>query len=248
MAQTIKYRESLSSGKMQDNESVCGHGNHENAAETRLKKPASLTLSRAFSHRETSLRHSPKSRSIPPLTSVFADCGGYDGTLKNHADPRAGSGTRARVDSARGRAWHPAGQAKHASARGPGPRSGQGQGRSFDDVPFDDLVAFLHDRRTTDRNDYLATLARWREFYPDDRFLIAFYEDVSERPRELLARVFRHLGVSADVDWSLFPYAKVIHGGAKLPMPDSIREMLTHEYRDAIRQLTNEFDAAKRWL
>lgn len=120
--------------------------------------------------------------------------------------------------------------------------------RRFEDVSLDEFVEQLRLPRTTGRSDYRGTLARWREFYPEDRFLIGFYEEISENPRDLLLRTFRHLGVSADVDWDSFPYAKVIYEGEKVRMPDSIREMLTTQYRDAIRRLAEDFDGARRWL
>ena len=69
----------------------------------------------------------------------------------------------------------------------------------------------------------------WQAEYLPGRMLVASNDEVRERPVELLARVFTHLGVSVPDDWSRFPAGSVIDrgvgGGADLvgrQRPDSI--------------------------
>jgi hypothetical protein len=77
---------------------------------------------------------------------------------------------------------------------------------------------------------------------------VGFYDDLTERPRELLTDVFRHLGVSTDVDWTSFPYRTVIHRGAGASMPKELRRDLTEMYRDDLRRLRERFgDRIARW-
>ena len=42
---------------------------------------------------------------------------------------------------------------------------------------------------------YAAHLERWRGHFPAERMLILFYEDWLQRPRDVLSRVWRHLGL-----------------------------------------------------
>ena len=88
---------------------------------------------------------------------------------------------------------------------------------------------FFSRASTRSNVDYTAMIERWQAEYPPGRMLVASNDEVRERPVELLARVFTHLGVSVPDDWSRFPAGSVIDrgvgGGADLvgrQRPDSI--------------------------
>jgi hypothetical protein len=46
-----------------------------------------------------------------------------------------------------------------------------------------------------DRGFYGAQLSRWMESFPQEQFLVLFYEDWRDRPAEVLERVWQHLGL-----------------------------------------------------
>jgi len=69
------------------------------------------------------------------------------------------------------------------------------QGRSR--VPFLETLK-LHPEMVGYHLHY-RNLSRYLELFPQERILIVFYDDISERPGEVLTQVFRFLGVRCDL-------------------------------------------------
>lgn len=110
-------------------------------------------------------------------------------------------------------------------------------GRRLEEVTFDEFRAHFRDPRSGLRGDYLRTIDTWTRHYPPDRLLIAGFEDIAERPKALLERVFTHLGVSCEIAWDRLPLTEVVFRGAAAPLPDELRETLTDMYRLEIERL-----------
>ena len=120
--------------------------------------------------------------------------------------------------------------------------------RAYEDVDEGEFRAHFESARSVLRGDYLATIDSWLSYYRPEQLYVGFYEDVSERPRELLKEVFAHLGVSTEVEWKDFPYEKVVHRGAGRPLPGALRAMLADMYRDDLDRLVQRFgQRAERW-
>jgi hypothetical protein len=87
------------------------------------------------------------------------------------------------------------------------------------------------------KGDHARILDHWLAEFPAERLLVVRFEDVSARPRALLAAVFRHLGVSADVDWSALPWQRVVNRNPPAPMPSDCRAFLEERYRSGVEAL-----------
>jgi hypothetical protein len=125
----------------------------------------------------------------------------------------------------------------------------QQPGRSIEQVTDAQFFAHFEGQHSRSRGDYAAILDRWLSIFPRKQLFIGFFEQISESPRQLLSDVFDFLGVSRDVDWAQFPYAKVVHGGLDVPMKQSYHEFLRKLYRPQMEALAARFGApAKRWL
>ncbi len=110
-------------------------------------------------------------------------------------------------------------------------------------------VAHFRSRGSRRNGEYAAMLARWRARFPEPQLLVSFYDDLRDRPRELLARVFRHLGISDRVEWSRLPHAERIHGGPALAIPEAHRALLRELYRPDLERLADEFaEPVRSWL
>ncbi|MEE9613402.1 MAG: sulfotransferase domain-containing protein [Thermodesulfobacteriota bacterium] len=122
-------------------------------------------------------------------------------------------------------------------------------GRSSEDVGEAEFVAHFNSSHSTRRGDYPTILDNWLSVFPREQIFIGFFEDLSERPKELLGDIFEFLGVSRDVDWELFPYGRVFAKGSKhTPMPDKFREYLQDMYRRDIELLYERFgEPVKGW-
>ncbi len=136
-------------------------------------------------------------------------------------------------------------------------------GRALDEVPESELLAFLESERSVNRGLYCGMLDNWLSSFPSEQLYVGFFEDIRERPRELMSELFAHLGVSRDVDWSSFPLQRVIlpsveprgaaaqdrrigtasgeARGEPVPCPDSVRERLGQLYAEELARLSERY-------
>ncbi len=121
-------------------------------------------------------------------------------------------------------------------------------GRSRAEVSDAELVAHFRGAHSRANGDYQAIIDRWLSVFPPERLWLGFFEDISQRPRQLLSEVFRHLGVDDDVDWEGMPYATRIDRGVrgeddrskpdgKEPIPPHLRRVLEDLYGPSIEGL-----------
>ncbi|MCH2173236.1 sulfotransferase domain-containing protein [Myxococcota bacterium] len=110
-------------------------------------------------------------------------------------------------------------------------------GRRAEDV--EDWEFYAHfDAPSARRNGiYSAMLDNWLSVFHESSLLLAFFEDIRERPQELLRSVFRHLGATDDVDWTSFPYREQIKPGVAEPIPERFLVHLQALYREEVERL-----------
>ncbi len=113
--------------------------------------------------------------------------------------------------------------------------------RRREDVSDDEFRDHFRSARSLRRGDYLTTIDNWLAHFPQEQLLVGFYEDLSDRPRGLLTDVFRHLRVSTNVDWTRFPYNRVVFKGIQGPLPPHLRVELVDMYQDDLRRLYKRF-------
>ena len=111
------------------------------------------------------------------------------------------------------------------------------RGRRLEEVEEWEFLAHFRSSGARRQGSYAAMLERWLSVFPEEQLLVAFFEDIAERPRDLLSRVFRHIGVSEPADWERFPYDSQIHGGLPAALPDAYRESLREIYRGELEAL-----------
>jgi hypothetical protein len=139
------------------------------------------------------------------------------------------------------------------------------RGRAPESVPEGEYLAFLGSDVALARGDYLGILERWLAVFPAEQLFVGFFEAIREDPRGLLAAVFRHIGVSHDVDWARFPLAQrispAVGGGQKghglrlepadterMPCPPAVRAWLAERYAPDLARLAERFGPpAARW-
>ena len=95
---------------------------------------------------------------------------------------------------------------------------------------------------------YTRILDRWKRFFPDEQIYIGIYEEIASDPIRVLRDVCAHIGAATDVDWSRFPYKRVVNQGQRQPMPAEYRRFLEAMYRDEIARLDERLGGAvSRW-
>ncbi len=121
--------------------------------------------------------------------------------------------------------------------------------RSLDSVTDEEWKSALGHRGVTLRSDYIRTLDLWGEHYPKDQIFVGFFDDILERPRELLLDVYRFLGVRASEELLPVGLAKAVNTGYRASVPERWERYLSREYIDQLRVLSNRFSGpTSNWL
>ena len=121
-------------------------------------------------------------------------------------------------------------------------------GGNLQDEDESRFFAYLDHPRVRKHSDYLTIFDNWTTVFPPDRLHVVVFDDIADRPRELLSGVFAHLGVSQDVDWDSFPYNTVFNRNLEYSMPENFRAYLEDRYRQDIEELHKRFgQRIDRW-
>ncbi len=121
-------------------------------------------------------------------------------------------------------------------------------GRAYEEVPESEFLAHLRSPSTRRNGLYTQILERWLAVFPPEQLFVGFFEDVQARPRELLAEIFRHIGVTDRPDWDSLPYAQRFHGGVGIEMPDAFRAELAGIFAEEIGRLAARYGGpAEAW-
>ena len=118
------------------------------------------------------------------------------------------------------------------------------------DAPLAELIALARSDRVARRSDYERTLRTWGSHFADERFFIAFLEDVRSSPDAVLARVWRFLGVDATDPVDPAIARRRVHAGeAGEAIPPALERELAGIHVDGLRALAARFDGPPRaWL
>lgn len=137
------------------------------------------------------------------------------------------------------------------------------RGRALHEVSESEFFAFLESERSLSRGLYCRIIDNWLSAFPSEQLYVGFFEDIRERPRELMSELFAHLGVSRDLDWGSFPLQRVIQpsvappgarepdrgvgavseesGGESASCPDSVRERIRQLYAEELARLSERY-------
>jgi hypothetical protein len=119
----------------------------------------------------------------------------------------------------------------------------QRKNRKLEAVDESEFYAHFKAERSVKRGDYRTVLSNWQAVFPHEQLFIAFFEDITNRPQELLSAILKHIGVSCDIDWESFPYRKVVNKGLTIHMPEKYRDFLKEMYCHEIELLYERFGA-----
>lgn len=121
--------------------------------------------------------------------------------------------------------------------------------RDIDAVSESEMIDYLNHPRSLVRSDYVRTVRIWKRYYPDDQFFIGYFDDIVERPKVFLLRIFGFLGVDDSEKNVSENLEKRFNVGAKRGIPDRWRTYLAKMYHVQIREICEFFGGpAERWL
>lgn len=131
------------------------------------------------------------------------------------------------------------------------------RGLGVEQLTHDQIVEALTSDEFTRNATYTETYRIFTEEFSRQQIFVGFYEDVIERPNELLHKIFEHLGVSTDIDWDELPMGRRFNSGmgyeeqqrsTSATMPDEYRAMLSKRFEIELRHLAQTFRGpAEKW-
>jgi hypothetical protein len=96
---------------------------------------------------------------------------------------------------------------------------------------------FILASRALENSDYEANLKKWRKFFGDDAVRVLFFEDVKERPEELLLEVFRFIGAEASEKYITAAARRKLHKGRYTKIPARIQSILAALHLEQIQKV-----------
>jgi len=105
-------------------------------------------------------------------------------------------------------------------------------GRQLEEIEDLEFYTLFEKKSFQKQGDYPTMLENWLEVFPREQLFVGLFEDIVHYPQRLLRQVFAHIGVSAEVDWSAFPFQDVI-------VPPTGPDIATHDFGRGVRLATH---------
>jgi len=123
-------------------------------------------------------------------------------------------------------------------------RSGQ---RELGLTRYKKLLRNIEREGSRSRTNYLRALESWSAFYPEERIFVGFLEDIHFHPEQLLANVYRFLGV--DTSFRPRGFGEKVHARSSGRMTSDAAVYLAGLYRKELSRLSEHFGGyASFWL
>ena len=122
------------------------------------------------------------------------------------------------------------------------------RGRLTELADLEKVRAFVDAPAQTLRSDYLRTLDLWEAHFPKGQIFIGFYDDIREKPAELLAQLLVFLEVDPAAAPPQEQLQRKVHRSRAAPIPEPIRRHLAAKYLPDIERLSVRVGGpAQRW-
>jgi hypothetical protein len=109
------------------------------------------------------------------------------------------------------------------------------------EVTESDFLSFLNLENVAFKSNYSTILNNWFTGFPAEQILVCFFDDIQERPQEMLANIFRFLEV--DTNWrpdSALLGTKAMEG-VHYPMPNAVETFLKNKYAEDVQAVAKIF-------
>ncbi len=113
---------------------------------------------------------------------------------------------------------------------------------------IEEISIALRNEVTRSRSKYEEIIRKWSAKVDIKQVLMIFTDEIAQSPVQLLAKVSRFLGLSAqDIQWPSAQYK--IHEGRIESMPDEVRELAIEHNYETLRYMSDEFGGVcNDWL
>jgi len=118
---------------------------------------------------------------------------------------------------------------------------------NLDKISLEKCIAHAESKSSRIRGDYLRTLRVFESQFSREQIFLAFFEEMTEHPEELMRRLYTFLGV----DDSFVPddVQKRVNANPGPEMPEGLREHLQNLYKNELGNLSRTLGGyAEKWL
>jgi hypothetical protein len=119
-------------------------------------------------------------------------------------------------------------------------------GRSIEDVSCDEWLAHFRARSNLRNGHYTAMLDAWLRHFPAEQLFVGFYDDVGARPRDLLAKIYRHAGLDPEAEGAYAAANERVAAGPGAPLPPNLRAELEPLFADEVRRIAERYAGTPR--
>ena len=123
--------------------------------------------------------------------------------------------------------------------------------RTLSNVPDKEIFNKLDSSKVVIRSNYIEAIEKWGSVFPKEQFFITFFEDIAERPRELLLRIHEFLGITVSEEFISSNVSQKVNpsGKYKSPIPVTFQIYLAEQQIHQLRDLSRMFSGpADEWL
>lgn len=121
--------------------------------------------------------------------------------------------------------------------------------RNPDEITLDDWLRHFKNPLSVIKGNYPQILKNWRSVYPAEQIKIVYHDDLRATPQAFLEEVFKFLKIEIPESFIGYPLNKKINSGAKIAMPEKVKEALKERYRDDIYELHNSLGTPiQKWI
>lgn len=124
------------------------------------------------------------------------------------------------------------------------------RGETVESIPVETLVKRCTNNYSISRGNYKSALEIWQSYYPETQFFIGFFEEIEERPDDLLRRIFEFLSVVVSEETiKKIDKRKINSYGNDGTIPNEVRLKLAYIYHEDIKYLSLQYGGyADKWL
>ncbi|WP_366511431.1 sulfotransferase [Moorena sp. SIO4A1] len=124
--------------------------------------------------------------------------------------------------------------------------------KDFDSLSNLDFIHRFDSKAIRERSNYLKTLDTWHFYYPEEQFLICFFDELKKQPQDFIRRVCNFLNLDTDVNYlqqiSTKPEASYAQD-YKDKLSKELRIYLAKTYQPELEKLSARFGGyASQWL
>lgn len=125
-------------------------------------------------------------------------------------------------------------------------------GKPINEISATEFLDYTTHKAAQLRGDYVRTLATWESVFPAEQMFIGFYDDIADKPSDLLLKIYAYLNISVDARLLPNDISDKINASSGLramSIPADVHRQLAVLYIPTLQVLSERFHGhTEKWL